>query len=54
MDRSLTNQSPDLSHADPALTERILAGTTPYLPKSNIFVPTLELLKADGKKTAHA
>jgi myo-inositol-1(or 4)-monophosphatase len=37
MDRSLTNQTPDISQADPALQDRILAGHTAVLSQVEYF-----------------
>ena len=50
MDRSLINQTPDLSHADPALTERILAGHNAILAQVEYFRANFGTAESRWKK----
>jgi myo-inositol-1(or 4)-monophosphatase len=50
MDRSLTNQSPDLSHADPDLTARILAGHNAILAQVEYFRANFGTAESRWKK----
>jgi len=51
MDRSLTNQTPDLSNADSALQDRILAGHQAVLAQVEYFRANFGTAGAAGKKT---
>jgi myo-inositol-1(or 4)-monophosphatase len=50
MDRSLINQTPDLSHADPALTDRILAGHNAILAQVEYFRANFGTAESRWKK----
>ena len=50
MDRSLNNQTPDLSYADPALTERILAGHNAILSQVEYFRANFGTAESRWKK----
>lgn len=50
MDRSLTNQTPDLSHAVPALNERILAGHHAILAQVEYFRANFGTTESRWKK----
>ena len=50
MDRSLTNQTPDLSHAVPALNERILAGHLAILAQVEYFRTNFGTAESRWKK----
>ena len=50
MDRSLTNQTPDISQADPALQDRILAGHTAVLSQVEYFRANFGTAQSRWKK----
>jgi len=50
MDRSLTNQTPDLSHADSALQDRILAGHQAILAQVEYFRANFGTAESRWKK----
>ena len=50
MDRSLTNQTPDISQADPALQDRILAGHTAVLSQVEYFRANFGTTQSRWKK----
>ena len=50
MDRSVSNQTPDISHADPALQERILAGHNAVLAQVEYFRANFGTTQSRWKK----